>query len=214
MIKHILKCQLPEKCPKYARILFVFLCNSSAEFSQRSSNPYDHQYYSYPDESYNQVQDYYYPEKSYGLWDSIRTFLFGDSVNRQDSAQLAVSLKKNNKHHSVFIYLSNLMYLLYHRALLLLDFWEMLALLSLHSMSYKIGPTHFNLRSMIWKIRFLRSMIWKMRSKVLNLLCLPYKARHQARHQALRALSAMQETICQPVLQVAKDGLLKICPTS
>ena len=95
MIKHILKCQFPEKCPKYARTLFVFLCYSSAQFSERSSNPYDHQYYSYPDESYNQIQDYYYPQKSYGLWDSIRTFLFGDSVNRQDSAQLAVSFKEN-----------------------------------------------------------------------------------------------------------------------
>ena len=79
-----------EKCQDFTRFSFY----SSVQFSERSSNPYDHQYYSYPDESYNQIQDYYYPEKSYGLWDSIRTFLFGDSVNRQDSAQLAVSLKK------------------------------------------------------------------------------------------------------------------------
>ena len=100
MIKHILKMpvcrKMPKKCPKNAKTLFVFLCNSSAQFSERSSNPYDHQYYSYPDESYNQIQDYYYPQKSYGLWDSIRTFLFGDSVNRQDSAQLAVSLKNTD----------------------------------------------------------------------------------------------------------------------
>ena len=90
-MEHILKMPVHRKNAEKCQRIICFLITSSAQFSERSSNPYDHQYYSYPDESYNQIQDYYYPQKSYGLWDSIRTFLFGDSVNRQDSAQLAVS---------------------------------------------------------------------------------------------------------------------------